>query len=318
MGGAAMVTEADLTFCYSTLEDWVELLLTLQELATRNDYEGFACRFDALSRMPESETHRLRDLFEQTEAYRLAAPTAFPPDLCGSKGACWSDVVAFVALAKLPHVISSAIPALQDEYSRMCAEQEKGRDVEPITDMRMLWSLCRALWGPWPTWNGGPNDPIFIGLTEESFGPVRDQVSQVFSLIRQQRAPAVLALRREHRHVLLEMRRGGIVRSDSTPGNEPPGLANPLTPPSAISSFTADNRPEPTPPDPNNRALWSRARLIKLWLPIIAELTGREKMSHDTFTKRMRDGIYPAHPIREGHQVRLLLSSLPPGYDDSN
>jgi hypothetical protein len=196
-GGATMATEADLTFCYSAMEDWVDLLLTLQELATRNDYEGFANRFEAFSRMPESETHRLRDLFEQTENYPMAAPTAFPPDLCGTRAACWSDVVAVVALAKLPHVISSAILALRDEYSRMRAEQERGRDVESIADMRMLWLLCRALLGHCLTWNGGTNPSTFVGLTEESFGPVRDQVSQVFSLIRQQHAPAVIALRRE-------------------------------------------------------------------------------------------------------------------------
>ncbi len=73
--------------------------------------------------------------------------------------------------------------------------------------------------------------------------------------------------------------------------------------------------PDPNPKDPNNPALWSRARLPKKWLLIINQLTGKE-MSRDTLTERMKD-IYPAHPKREGHEVRLLLSSLPAGYDDS-
>jgi hypothetical protein len=75
----------------------------------------------------------------------------------------------------------------------------------------------------------------------------------------------------------VEMQRDGIVRGHSTAVNEPPGLANALTPPSAIGSSMADDGPEPTLPDPNNLALWSRARLINYWRPIIEERTGNKK-----------------------------------------
>jgi hypothetical protein len=79
----------------------------------------------------------------------------------------------------------------------------------------------------------------------------------------------------------------------------------------------ADDGPEPTPPDPTNLALWSRAPRIEDWLLIIERLTG-DDMSHDTFTRRMKRGVYPAHPTRMVHLVRLLLACLPADYDDSN
>jgi hypothetical protein len=76
------------------------------------------------------------------------------------------------------------------------------------------------------------------------------------------------------------------------------------------------HRRQGDPRDPNNPALWSKARLIKEWLKIIGKLTGDE-FSHDTFCRRMTGDIYTPHPVREGHKVRLLLASLPVGYDDS-
>jgi hypothetical protein len=75
--------------------------------------------------------------------------------------------------------------------------------------------------------------------------------------------------------------------------------------------------PDANPKDPNNPALWSKPRRIFDWLRIIKELTG-EDMSDDTFGRRMkRQKIYTPHPDRVGKMVRLLLSSLPTGYDDS-
>jgi hypothetical protein len=214
-GGATMtVTETDLSFCYSTLKSWVDWILELSERLKQNEYEMFAFSFNAFPRISEEAIRRLREVFEQTETYRLAVPTTFPPDFCGHKAACWSDAVAFVTLAQLPHEVSSSIPELQDHVSRSLAEDRDNGGVERPADIQLLFRLFRALMPPWSRWNRGAKKPTYVELTERSVLSIRDRMCPTLVMIRLQYALAVIALEREHAHVLIEMRRDQILRGN--------------------------------------------------------------------------------------------------------